>query len=326
MLIIFFGGQMVIAKTISIGEFTAFMLYAGILIWPFIALGWVIGIFQQGSASLKRMQAVFFAEPDIVEKPNALKPEKLKGEIRFRNLNFGYEPDQPVLKNINLEIAAGQTIGIIGPTGSGKSTLIKLIPHIYALPDGVLQIDGHDINDYAVSALRQHIGYVPQENFLFSTSIRENIAYGNKNATQEEIEWAAEMADIHNQIVEFPDGYGSLLGEKGLNLSGGQKQRISIARAILRKPQILILDDAFSALDTETEDRILKNLTTFFPNRTVILVSHRVSTLQNCDQIVVLENGEIVEKGTHEELIEQGKLYSWIYQKQLLEAELEKTE
>ncbi len=324
--IILFGGRLVITDVISLGEFTAFMLYANILIWPFIALGWVIGVMQQGAASLSRMQKIFSAEPDIKDRANAIRPDRLRGEISFSDLTFGYEDAQPVLKNISLNIPAQSTVGVIGTTGSGKSTLIKLIPHLYKLPDGVLHIDGRDINDYALKDMRKHIGYVPQESFLFSATIRQNIAYGQKDAPQDEIEWAAKMADIHEQIVAFPNGYDAILGEKGLNLSGGQKQRIAIARAILRKPRILILDDAFSALDTQTEDRILQNLQNFFPDRTVILVSHRVSTLQNCDFIVVLDDGQIVEQGTHDELIALGGQYAWIHEKQLLEEELESVE
>ena len=325
-IIILFGGKLVIDGKISLGEFTAFMLYMGMLIWPSIALGWVIGLFQQGAASLNRMRQVLEAEPEIKELPNMIVPEKFNGEISFKNLTFGYEEDTPVLHQINIHFPACQTIGIIGPTGSGKTTLVQLIPHFYKLPAGQLFIDGNDINDLSVKFLRSRIGYVPQETFLFSNTIRNNIAYGKPDATIEEIEWAAKMANIHEEIQSFPDQYESILGEKGLNLSGGQKQRVAIARAILFQPEILILDDAFSALDTYTEERILSNLEEFFPNRTVLLVSHRISTLQNCDNIIVLEDGRITEQGDHDELLAAGGLYSWIYEKQLLEEELEKVE
>ena len=325
-IIILFGGKLVIDGKISLGEFTAFMLYMGMLIWPSIALGWVIGLFQQGAASLNRMRQVLEAEPEIKELPNMILPEKLNGEISFKDLTFGYEEDTPVLHQINIHFPACQTIGIIGPTGSGKTTLVQLIPHFYKLPAGQLFIDGNDINDLSVKFLRSRIGYVPQETFLFSNTIRNNIAYGKPDATIEEIEWAAKMANIHEEIQSFPDQYESILGEKGLNLSGGQKQRVAIARAILFQPEILILDDAFSALDTYTEERILSNLEEFFPNRTVLLVSHRISTLQNCDNIIVLEDGRITEQGDHDELLAAGGLYSWIYEKQLLEEELEKVE
>ncbi len=323
-IIILIGGRLVIRDEISVGEFTAFMLYMNILIFPSIALGWVIGLFQQGSASMKRMRGILEAEADVKDQPGALNSTEIAGEIAFCNLNFQYTKNQPVLKEIDFTIPAKSTVGIIGPTGSGKSTLIKLIPHFYPLPTDVLLIDRIDINDYAVRSLRSHIGYVSQETFLFSDTIANNIAYGKQNATQEEIEWAARMANIHEEIESFPEGYQSMLGEKGINLSGGQKQRISIARAIIRQPRILILDDAFSALDTQTEENILRNLHDFFPDRTVILVSHRVSTLQHSDFIVVMENGMITEKGTHDELLQLQGHYAWIYEKQLLEEELEK--
>lgn len=324
--ILWIGGHQVMGESISLGQFTAFLLYMGILVWPSIALGWVIGIFQQGAASLKRMREVLDADAGIHDAPDALAVDSLAGDIRFNQLNFGYSRDMVVLKDVNLEISARQTIGIIGPTGCGKSTLIKLLTRMYQLPDGMLFIDDVDINRYRMADLRRRISYVPQETFLFSDSIRSNIAYGMPNASQAEIEKAARLADIHDQIMDFANGYDSMLGEKGLNLSGGQKQRVSIARAILRDPDILILDDAFSALDTRTEDRILKNLAEIFPDRSVILVSHRVSTLQNADKIFVMEAGGIVEEGSHDTLIGNKGLYAWIHERQLLEAELARTE
>lgn len=325
-MVIFFGGNLVIRNTITLGEFTAFMLYLGILIWPSIALGWVIGLFQQGAASMKRMREILDARPEIFEAPHLITPDSLAGSVRFENLSFGYQPDVPVLKNIDLAIEPRQTVGIIGPTGSGKTTLINLIPRFYNVQPGHLFIDNWDITTLSPKGLRRHIGYVAQEPFLFSDTIRNNIAYGKPDASDEEVQWAAKLAHIHEEILEFPRGYESLLGEKGLNLSGGQKQRVSIARAVLQNPAILILDDAFSALDTYTEEQILNNLKEFFPDRTVLLVSHRVSTLQNSDNIVVLENGQITERGTHDRLIEAGGLYAWIYEKQLLEEELEKVD
>ena len=322
-MVLLIGGKLVMDSKISLGEFTAFMLYLGILIWPSIALGWVIGLFQQGAASMKRMRQIFEARPDIEDSENAVSLEAMRGEIQFRNLTFQYEEKRPVLSDIHLHIPARTTLGIIGPTGCGKSTLIKLIPHLMTVPQGTIFIDGRDINDITLHSLRCHIGYVPQETFLFSDTIRNNIAYGNWNASEEEIHRAAQMAEIHHEILEFPEKYDSLLGERGINLSGGQKQRVSIARAILKNPSLLILDDAFSALDTYTEEKILRNLQDFLPDRTVLLVSHRVSTLQNADKIIVLENGAITESGTHTELLSLGGLYAWIHHKQLLEKELE---
>jgi ATP-binding cassette subfamily B protein len=323
MLVLFGGGKLVMDQKITIGELTAFMLYLGMLVWPSIALGWVIGLYQQGAASMKRIRLILDAEPDIIGGPLILEPAKVLGEIEFKDLNFGYDGEL-ILKNINLPIEPEQTIGILGQTGSGKTTLVRLVPHFYPLDREMLFIDGKDLNDYDLKSLRSQIGYVTQNTFLFSDSIRNNIALARPEASPEEIIQAAETAAIHQEILEFPEGYDSLVGERGINLSGGQKQRVSIARTLLANPKILILDDAFSALDTHTEESILKNLKTIFPDKTVILISHRISTLQNADKIVVMEDGEIVETGMHHQLLKKDGLYFQIHQKQLLEMEIER--
>ncbi|UCF64987.1 MAG: ABC transporter ATP-binding protein [bacterium] len=321
-LVLLGGGKLVIDKTISIGELTAFMLYLGMLVWPSIALGWVVGLYQQGTASMKRIRHILDADPDIVDGQISLFPDQPEGKIEYKNLNFSYE-ETPILENINLTIHPQATLGILGQTGSGKTTLVRLIPHLYPLSTGQLFIDERDINEYQLSALRRQIGYVTQDTFLFSDTIHNNIAFATPDASREEVISAAKIAAIHTEILEFPEGYDSYLGERGINLSGGQKQRVSIARAILANPKILILDDAFSALDTYTEDSILQNLKKIFPDKTVILISHRISTLQNADHIIVLERGKIVEKGSHDALLQQDGLYAHIYQKQLLELEIE---
>ena len=325
LLVLLGGGRLVIDKTITIGEFTAFMLYLGMLVWPSIALGWVIGLYQQGAASMKRIRSILDAEPDIHDGPYLLLPSEVRGSIEYRNLNFSYD-DTPVLQNVNLKIEPRQTLGILGQTGSGKTTLVKLIPHLFPLEPGQLLIDDQDINEYQLESLRKQIGYVTQETFLFSDTIHNNIAFARPDATREEVIRAAQIASIHQEIEEFPEGYDSYLGERGLNLSGGQKQRVSIARAVLANPKILILDDAFSALDTYTEENILNNLKNIFPDKTVILISHRISTLQNSDNIIVLADGRITEQGTHSELVQLDGLYAHIHQKQLLELEIESVE
>jgi ATP-binding cassette subfamily B multidrug efflux pump len=325
LLVLLGGGKLVIEKQISIGQFTAFMLYLGMLVWPSIALGWVIGLYQQGTASMKRIRHILDAKPDLVDGPFILEPQNTQGRIEFRDLDFSYETE-PVLKNINMLIEPGITLGILGQTGSGKTTLVRLLPHLYPLKEGMLFIDDHDINQYQLQSLRKQIGFVTQDTFLFSDTIHNNIALARPDASREEVIRAAKIAVIHQEITEFPEGYDSYLGERGINLSGGQKQRVSIARAILADPKILILDDAFSALDTYTEETILKNLKTIFPDKTVILISHRISTMQDADRIIVLEDGRIIQQGTHGELLQQTGIYAQIYQKQLLELEIESVE
>jgi ATP-binding cassette subfamily B protein len=309
---------------ISVGDFTAFNTFMAQLTWPVIALGWVINIFQRGTASLGRIDQLMREQPEIIDSGTQMKQSaalEIRGDIEFRNLNFSYN-DVPVLHNINLQIPAGSSLAIVGPTGSGKTTLVSLIPRIYDTEPGSVLMDGIPIREYPLAELRRNIGFVPQETFLFSETIRENIAFGVQNASDEEVRWAADAASIGNEIESFPEQYKTLVGERGITLSGGQKQRTAIARALIRNPRILILDDALSSVDTQTEDRILNHLREVMRERTTIFISHRVSTVRNADRIAVLHGGRIVELGTHEELIAVNGYYNDLYNKQLLEEEL----
>ncbi|WP_169833738.1 ABC transporter ATP-binding protein [Caldithrix abyssi] len=314
------GGRLIISGTITLGQFVAFNMYLGMLVWPSIALGWVLGLFYQGVASMKRLNLIFDARPDIVDAPDVKKVTRLHGAIRFERLNFSYaNGSSEVLKDIDFQVEAGQVVALIGRTGSGKSTIIKLIARIYDAPDDSILIDDIPIKKIPLKTLREHIGYVPQETFLFSDTIRNNIAFARPDASLEEIEWAARMAEVHQSIVEFPDGYDTLLGERGINLSGGQKQRLTLARALLKKPSILLLDDALSAVDNLTEERILQHLKQVMKNKTCFWVSHRISAIRHADLILVLDQGQIVERGTHESLLALGGLYADIFEKQQLE-------
>ncbi|WP_456406056.1 ABC transporter ATP-binding protein [Caldithrix abyssi] len=314
------GGRLIISGTITLGQFVAFNMYLGMLVWPSIALGWVLGLFYQGVASMKRLNLIFDARPDIVDAPDVKKVTRLHGAIRFERLNFSYaNGSSEVLKDIDFQVEAGQVVALIGRTGSGKSTIIKLIARIYDAPDDSILIDDIPIKKIPLKTLREHIGYVPQETFLFSDTIRNNIAFARPDASLEEIEWAARMAEVHQSIVEFPDGYETLLGERGINLSGGQKQRLTLARALLKKPSILLLDDALSAVDNLTEERILQHLKQVMKNKTCFWVSHRISAIRHADLILVLDQGQIVERGTHESLLALGGLYADIFEKQQLE-------
>jgi ATP-binding cassette subfamily B protein len=308
------------------------------LTWPVIALGWVINIFQRGLASMGRIESILAEQSEITDTgvPAQGAPTHVHGDIEFRDLSFHYgqtlvaaeretkrHGDENVLKDVNLRVPAGSSLAIVGPTGSGKSTLVSLIPRIYDTAQGSVLIDGRSIHEFPLQVLRRNIGFVPQETFLFSDTIRENIAFGADDATDAEVHRAAEAASIASEIEGFPDGYGTLVGERGLTLSGGQKQRTAIARALVRSPRILVLDDALSSVDTQTEDRILNHLCEIMAGRTTIFISHRVSTVRNADRIAVLHDGRIVEYGTHDQLIERNGYYTELYNKQLLEEELE---
>jgi ATP-binding cassette subfamily B multidrug efflux pump len=322
-LVLWLGGREVLHGNISVGQFTAFNTFMVQLTWPVIALGWVINIFQRGTASLGRIDQLMREQPEIADTPAILTQDyfELNGDIEFRNLNFSYN-GTPVLHDINLSIPAGSSLAIVGPTGAGKTTLVSLVPRIYDAPPGSVLIDGKPVGEYRLAELRRNIGFVPQETFLFSENIRENIAFGMQNASDEEVRWAAEAANIAAEIESFPEHYQTIVGERGITLSGGQKQRTAIARALIRNPRILILDDALSSVDTQTEDKILNHLREVMHGRTTIFISHRVSTVRKADRIAVLHGGRIVELGTHEELLTRNGYYSDLYNKQLLEEEL----
>jgi len=322
LLVFWLGGRAVLQGRIDIGSFYAFSHFLVMLIWPMIAIGWVVNIFERGAASMDRLQQLVTTRPDITDRADPGAPAEITGEIEYRNLNFSYN-GVPVLRDISLRIPGGSTTAIVGPTGSGKTTLTQLVGRLYDAPEGSLLIDGLPVSAHRLDTLRRSIGYVPQETFLFSETLRGNIAFGAREATDEEVARAAEIAGLADDIDGFPKKYDTLVGERGLTLSGGQKQRAAIARAVLRNPRILILDDALSSVDTHTEERILSSLSGVMQERTTLLISHRISTVQNADQIVVLKEGRIVERGAHAELLARGGYYHDLHQKQLLEEELE---
>ena len=323
--LLWMGGLRVIDGAMSFGDFVAFHAYLMMLIRPMITLGFIVNTFERGAASMGRIQAILDEKPEIFDGEQVKWAIKdIEGEIEFRDLNFAYPDGTPVLKGINLKIERGKTLAIVGGTGSGKSTLVNLIPRIRQAARGTVFVDGVDIQDIPLNVLRSSIGVVEQEPFLFSDYLRNNIAYGLETPDEAQIRDAAHTADLLEQIEAFPDGLETFLGERGLTISGGQRQRTALARAIIIKPKILILDDAFANVDTQTEDTILSRLDEIMQDRTTILISHRISTVKDADHIVVLDEGSIVEAGTHEQLLEQNGIYAGIYETQLLQEELEK--
>jgi len=339
-LVLWQGGRLVVLNEITLGELIAFFNFMSRLVFPMVALGFVTNIFQRGGASMGRLNYILDSEPKINDAdciPG--RTEEIHGDIDFRNLSFTYptphntagdaknngaEHNKPVLENITLHVPAGSSVAIVGPTGSGKSTLAALIARLWEAPPATLFLDGRPIREWPLNTLRRAVGYVPQDTFLFSETLRENLAFGVDSATDEQVRHAADVASIAAEIEDFPAKFNTMVGERGITLSGGQRQRTAIARAVIRDPKILILDDALSSVDTATEERILERLESILRGRTTVLISHRVSTVQHADQIVVLRDGRIIERGAHEELLERGGYYADLYQKQLLEEELER--
>ena len=316
-----YGGYLALLGDITLGRFVAFNQYINMLVWPMLACGDSVNMFSQGAASIHRVQEIFDSKPEVADTDKTEPVDEIKGEITFNHLSFIHRGhSEPTLEDINLHVPAGTTLAIIGRTGNGKSTLVNLLLHLYNTKPGMLLIDGKDINTIPLKTLRENIGYVPQDNFLFSDTLKSNIAFGAEDEDMGAITSATRAACIHENIVQFPDGYETIVGERGVTLSGGQKQRSSIARALMKNAPILILDDALSAVDTDTEEHILHNLKKNRAGKTTILIAHRISTIQNADIIMVLENGTAAEIGNHASLMEQHGIYYDMFEKQQLEA------
>jgi len=323
--VLYLGGKLTIFQSISIGDFVAFMSYLGLLAWPMMALGWAINVIQRGSASMERLNRIFEETPEIFDSSDVIQSGPLKGRIEMRGLT--YSPGNggnPLLQDIHLTVKEGEKMVIVGRTGSGKTIFCNLMARILEPPKGQLFLDGIEIHKIPLEVLRKSVGYVPQDTFLFSDTIRENIALGKLDATDEEIEEAARLAQIYDEIMEFSEGTNTVIGEKGITLSGGQRQRIAIARAILMNPPIFILDDALSSVDIQTEERILEGLEKFLRGKTSILITHRIAPLRRANRIIVLEEGKVAEVGDHNSLLSKGGIYTELYWQRQLEEELEK--
>ncbi|MDX1418538.1 MAG: ABC transporter ATP-binding protein [Rubricoccaceae bacterium] len=325
LLVVWIGGRLVIEGQLTLGNIAEFIIYVAILTWPVASFGYVISMIQQASASADRIFEILDTEPDVEDGPQTdVAIRRVEGRLTFESVTFRYTDDGPaVLDRVSIDVPAGTTLGVVGRTGSGKSTLVELIPRLMDATEGRVLVDGHDVRTIPLDVLRRAVGYVPQDVFLFSDTVGHNIAFGAMEAGEERVVRAADEADLLANVEAFPEGFGTVVGERGITLSGGQKQRTAIARALVRDPQILLLDDALSAVDTNTEATILGHLRRHYGRRTIVIVSHRISAVQEADQIVVLEEGRVAERGTHEALVEHGGLYADLYRKQLLEAELE---
>jgi len=320
--VLWLGGRLVVEGGITLGEFVAFTTYLAMLHWPMIAFGWVVNMFERGEASMGRIGEILDAPIGIRDEAPAAADTPVRGEIEFRGLGLSYE-GRSVLADIDLRVPAGAMVAIVGPTGAGKSTLVSLLPRLVDPPPGTLFLDGRDVRTLPLDTLRGVVGFVPQEPFLFSTTVRDNIALGVAGAADEQVEAAAEVSQLARDVRDFPHGYDTAVGERGITLSGGQKQRTALARAVITDPRVLVLDDAFSSVDTETEERILRGLRSYAAGRTTFLVSHRISTVKDADIIVVLRDGRVAERGTHDSLVAEGGFYAELHRRQLLEREVE---